>query len=213
MSDGNALWDKTYTATNNDELNAAYDAWACDYDTDTLDGMGYVAPQKASTLLDAYLESKKSRILDAGCGTGLVGAALEDIGYERLDATDLCDCMLKEADKKDVYNKVFQGDLSAGLKVDDNTYDATICVGTFTYAHVGGEGFHELLRVTKPNGYVCFTIRDGAYDEYGYRKAMLSLEKSKAWELMEMWSDDYLRKEDVDAKYCLYKVNEISASL
>lgn len=200
------LWKATYNAKNADELNKAYEKWAPLYDRDTRDGMGYVAPDVAATLLDGCLESRKSCVLDAGCGTGLVGEVLCKMGYCNLDATDYSPDMLEQAEQKSVYDKVFQADMNERLDVPDNSYDASICVGTFTYAHVGPDAFEELVRVTRPNGYVCFTIRDGAYQKYGYREKMLEMEADDVWELQSMVVEDYLVKEGVRAKFCTYKV-------
>lgn len=208
MADSPELWKATYEAGTPEELNAAYARWATAYDRDTLDHMGYVGPQTSCGLVDNYLESKDSRILDAGCGTGLVGENLTDIGYQQVDAFDYCEDMLAVAGQKDVYDKLFQADLNRLSEVDNNTYDASVCVGTFTYAHVGPKGFDELIRVTKPGGYVCFTVRDGAYQEYDYRSHMLKLEADNAWELQTMAHEPYLLKEQVVAKFCVYKVME-----
>lgn len=211
MKETPELWKATYEATNPDELNAAYAKWASCYDRDTLDQMGYVGPRISCQLLDNYLESKGSRILDAGCGTGLVGEALADIGYRKVDAFDYCEDMLTVAEEKDVYSKVFQADLNHLSEIEDDSYDASVCVGTFTYAHVGPEGFDELARITKPGGYVCFTVRDGAYQDYNYREHMLGLEAGNTWELQTMAHEPYLLKEQVVAKFCVYKVLEATS--
>jgi predicted TPR repeat methyltransferase len=201
-----ALWEATYEAKTSGELCEAYRKWACDYDRDTLDVMGYVAPNAAASMLDYHVDSKESRVLDAGCGTGLVGQALSRMGYTHVDALDFSADMLNQADKKSVYRQCFQDDMNGELALPDDTYDATICVGTFTYAHVGPHAFDELIRVTRPGGHICFTIRDGAYQEYSYRPKMLELEAEDAWQLQEMCEADYLIKEKVKAVFCTYKV-------
>ncbi len=207
MSGSNQLWKATYDAETQDQLNEAYKHWATEYDRDTVQGMGYVGPVTACKMLDTYLESPKSRVLDAGCGTGLVGEILARHGYGQLDAIDISQDMLEVAKEKDVYGKLIQADMNEPLKkFKDDTYDASICVGTFTYAHVGPDAFDELIRITKPGGYVCFTIRDGAYQEYGYRQRMHELEATNQWELLEMAKQDYLVKEGVTAKFCVYRV-------
>lgn len=201
-------WVATYEAKTPEELADAYRCWATEYDKDTCEGMGYVGPGVAAGLLDRYLDSPKSKVLDAGCGTGLVGQAMRNMGYSRIEAMDYSRDMLDVAEEKRVYDKVFRADMNRELRLADNSYDATICVGTFTYAHVGPDAFDELVRITRPGGYVCFTIRDGAYQEYGYRKRMLDLESDNAFQLMEMVDTDYLRKEGVTAKYCIYEVQD-----
>ena len=200
------LWKATYAAKTPEELTEAYRHWAGDYDNDTQQVMGYVGPVVAARLLDAHVASKDCRVLDAGCGTGLVGEALQQLGYAHIDAMDFSEDMLSEAEKKAVYNRLFQADMNRPLELPDDAYDATICVGTFTYAHVGPEAFDELVRVTRPGGHVCFTVRDGAYQEYGYRNKMLEMEACSAWELQELREADYLIKENVTAKFCTYKV-------
>lgn len=200
------LWKATYKAETLEELNEAYRRWACDYDQDTCHHMGYVGPTTAAKILDRHLESKDCRILDAGCGTGLVGQVLSQLGYKNMEAMDYSPDMLREAEKKDVYQRVFQADLNEKLQVPADTYDASICVGTFTYAHVGPDGFEELIRVTRPGGTVCFTIRDGAYQDYDYRQKMLDLENEDIWQLVEMHQKDYLVNEDVTARFCTYRV-------
>lgn len=200
------LWVATYEADTVEELSEAYRKWAGDYEHDTLETMGYVGPRVAAGMLDHHLDSRECRVLDAGCGTGLVGRYLKQMGYENVDALDVSKDMLKEAEKKGVYQKLFQEDMNQDLKIPDDSYDATICVGTFTYAHVGPHAFDELVRVTRPGGHVCFTIRDGAYQEYGYRNKMLEMEACAIWELQELREKDYLVKENVSAKFCTYKV-------
>jgi len=200
------LWKATYEAKTAEDLADAYREWACLYDHDTCKTMGYVGPQTAATMLDRYLDSRGSRVLDAGCGTGLVGEILHDLGYAHVDGMDYSCDMLAEAEKKGVYRRLIQEDMNERLAIADDSYDATICVGTFTYAHVGPEAFNELVRVTRPGGLICFTIRDGAYQDYDYRSEMLRMEAGETWELQELREQDYLTHEKVTAKFCTYKV-------
>ena len=114
--------------------------------------------------------------------------------------------MLEEAERKKIYNRHMQADLSQPLEIKDNQYEAVVCTGTFTYGHVKASAFDELVRITRPGGFICFTIREGAYEDYGYRKRMIELEQKRAWELLSMKDADYLRKEGVTCKLCTYKV-------
>lgn len=200
------ILEKVYTADNHKDLMEAYKLWAQDYDGDTVEDFGYVAPTVSAKALNKFLPDTTSTILDAGCGTGLVGEILQTLGYQCLDALDYSKEMLDLAQEKGVYRSCIHADLSAPLKMQDNTYDAIICVGTFTYGHVGPQAFDELIRITKPKGVICFTIRDGAFQEYNFRGRMIELEQGGAWELLEMRDQPYLAKENVNCKLCSYQV-------
>ncbi|MFZ7126717.1 MAG: class I SAM-dependent DNA methyltransferase [Desulfobacterales bacterium] len=206
MMTDNPTLKKVYTARNSEELMNAYKDWAANYENDTVASCGYVAHIASARALDRVLERSDAVILDAGCGTGLVGEALRDMGYERIDALDYSPEMLKQAERKRVYRRHIQADLSRPLEFGDNVYDAVVCTGTFTYGHVKADAFAELIRITRPGGYICFTIREGAYEDYGYRQRMLELEQNNAWELLSMQDEDYFRQEKVSCKLCTYVV-------
>lgn len=202
----NQTLDKVYTAQNHTELMEAYRDWAGDYESDTVGRFGYVAHIVSAEALDKALDNKEACILDAGCGTGLVGEELAQKGYSIMDALDYSREMLDEAERKKVYRKCMQADLSNPLDIADDSYEAVVCTGTFTYGHVKAHAFDELIRITRPGGIICFTIREGAYEDYGYRQRMIALEQQQAWELLSMYDTDYLKKEGVTCKLCTYKV-------
>jgi predicted TPR repeat methyltransferase len=206
MVTDNQTLEKVYTAKNHEELMDAYKDWATDYDSDTVDRFGYVAHVATADALERSMDAKDAYILDAGCGTGLVGIELAQKGYVKMDALDYSKEMLDEAERKKVYRRHIQADLSKPLDIDVDCYDAVVCTGTFTYGHVKAEAFDELVRITKPEGIICFTIREGAYENYGYRQRMIALEQEGAWELLSMYDTDYLKNEGIKCKMCTYKV-------
>jgi predicted TPR repeat methyltransferase len=206
MVSDNKTLDKVYTAKNHEQLMDAYKDWASEYDADTVDRFGYVAHVASAEALDRVLASKDAAILDAGCGTGLVGEELVKRGYTTMDALDYSKEMLDEAERKNIYRHHMQADLSKPLDIKENRYDAVVCTGTFTYGHVKAHAFDELIRITRPGGIICFTIREGAYEDYGYRERMISLEQQHSWELLGMENTDYLKNEGITCKMCTYRV-------
>lgn len=206
MVSDNKTLDKVYTAKDHGELMDAYKGWAADYDQDTVDRFGYVAHIATAAALAKVMDRKDAVILDAGCGTGLVGEELQRLGYSTMDALDYSRDMLDEAELKKIYQRHIQADLSKPLDIPPDRYDAVVCTGTFTYGHVKANAFNELIRITKKGGYICFTIREGAYEDYGYRRRMIELEQEKAWDLVAIENADYLKKEGVGCKMCTYKV-------
>ena len=84
------------SAQNNQELAEIYERWAKDYDRDLVQVFGRDAPRRSAEVLARHVR-KEARILDAGAGTGLVGLALAQLGYNQLTAMDLSRAMLDES--------------------------------------------------------------------------------------------------------------------
>lgn len=206
MISNNKTLDKVYTAKNHQELMDAYKEWASQYDGDLVGRFGYVAHLETAEALEAALPNRDAVILDAGCGTGLVGEALLRLGYKTVDALDYSREMLDQAEQKGVYRKVRQADLSQPLDIDKHCYNAVVCAGTFTYGHVKADALDELIRITLPGGIICFTIRDGAFEDYGYADRMAQLSNNGSWEELNVKDADYLKNEMVSCKLFTYRV-------
>ncbi|QGY38945.1 methyltransferase domain-containing protein [Pseudodesulfovibrio cashew] len=206
MISKNKILDKVYTARTHAELMDAYKDWAGDYEEDTVGGFGYVAPKIAADVLHGHLDDPTALILDAGCGTGLVGEALSAQGYSNMDALDYSPDMLARAERKGLYHTHLNADLSRPLDIADDSYDAVVSAGTFTYGHVDASALGELARITKPGGFITITIRDGAFDDHDYPEKMRELETKRTWKQIEIRDEDYLQKEGVGCKVCTFQI-------
>ena len=74
-----------------------------------------------------------------------------------------------------------------------------MCVGTFTYGHVGPPALDEFIRITKNKGLICFTINEGIYEEYGFDKKIKELSNKNTWNIKEFFKSDYIASKDVNA--------------
>ena len=90
---------KTLHASNLDELKDLYKNWN-DYENDVINLAGYVGHLVTTNTLLKYLNNKKSKILDAGCGTGLVGQILHKNNYKNIVGVDFSKEMIERAHKK-----------------------------------------------------------------------------------------------------------------
>ena len=191
---------------NKEELEELYKVWADNYDHDVVEVIGYVGHLITSELLIKYIDNSKAKILDAGCGTGLVGEILHEKKFKNIIGIDFSQTMLDQALKKNVYQSLALSDLTEKLAFKDNTFDAIVSAGTFTCGHVGPEAFSELIRVTKTGGYISFTVRDQEWDRLPYEKTIRELEEKNLWLCMESFITDYNIAEGVTCQLCLYKV-------
>jgi SAM-dependent methyltransferase len=156
-----------------------------DYDADLAEAFGWIGPEKAVEVL-ARLVPKTAKLLDAGAGTGLVGQALAARGFTRLIAADLSEGMLKEASKKGVYCEFRHFVLGAELAFETDSMDAVISVGVLTRGHAPASSLDELVRITKPGGYIVFTLIPELYVTGGFKEKQAELEKANKWILAEV---------------------------
>ena len=195
-----------YKITTSEELLKYYRDWTKKnkYNQDMVD-LNYTAPKEAVLLLKKYAQNNKSKILDAGCGTGLVGIELKKNGYSNIVGVDFSQSML-DLIPKGIYKKIEKIDLNKPLKFKNNIYDVVMCVGTFTYGHVKPHALDEIIRITKNKGLICFTVNEGIYEEYGFDKKIKELSSSKSWNIKEFFKSDYIASKNVNAWLCLAEV-------
>ncbi len=179
-NDNKIQW--VYEAENNQQLKERYDEWAKDYDEDLESDFGYLMPRATVEAFEKFV-SKDAKVLDAGAGTGLVGNELSRLGYANLDAMDMSDGMLEVARSKGVYSELHQMTMGEPLGFDADSYDATIGVGVLTLGHAPAHSFDELVRITKPGGFIAFTLRPDIYERNGFREKQQALENDGKWEL------------------------------
>jgi len=197
-----------YKLTTSEELLKYYQVWTKKnkYNQDMVNWK-YTAPQETVSVLKKYVFNKNCKILDAGCGTGLVGIELKKCGYSNIDGVDFSQNML-DLIPQGIYKKIEKVDLNKLLKFKDNMYDVIMCVGTFTYGHVKPQSLDELIRITKNKGVICFTINEGIYEEYGFDNKIKELTNNKLWNVKEFSKSDYIVNKDVNAWLCLSEITK-----
>ena len=197
-----------YKLTTSEELLKYYQDWTKKnkYNQDMVNWK-YTAPQETVLVLKKYALNNKCKILDAGCGTGLVGIELKKCGYSDIDGVDFSQNML-DLIPQGIYKKIEKVDLNKPLKFKPNMYDVIMCVGTFTYGHVKPQALDELIRITKNGGLICFTINEGIYEEYGFDNKIKELTNNKLWNVKEFFKSDYIVNKDVNAWLCLSEITK-----
>ena len=189
--------------TKNDfEIKKVYQDWAVQYDKDNDDLLGTVSQPNAVDLLNSHMNDKNIEIVDIGCGTGLVGKFLQNKGYLYYDGLDISEEMLEIA-KSRGYRHLSVGSLQHKLPYENDTYDAVFCVGVFTHGHVNSNGLDELIRITKKDGFIIFTINEGVYEDYQFDKKIPLMEKEGLIKLINFDKKDYMTKKNVMGYYCL----------
>ncbi|TXS90708.1 tetratricopeptide repeat protein [Parahaliea maris] len=153
----NALQDRTSERAPEAYVRSVFDAYAVGFEKHLSDSLGYTAPTKLRALYDELSSAEQGlgNGLDMGCGTGLAGVAFRDT-VASLTGIDLSAQMLREAEKKGVYDELIEGDLLSTLPQLQTPADLIVCADTLVYlgrldqlflavAHVAAAGAHFLF--------------------------------------------------------------------
>ena len=197
-----------YKLKKTDEVMKYYDEWGegNKYDKDMVD-WNYTGHKETAEVFIKHEKNKDAKIYDAGCGTGLVGVELKKYGFSNFYGADLSQKLL-DLVPINLYKKLNKIDLNKTIQEEDNSYDAVMCVGTFTFGHVKPPALDEFIRITKNKGLICFTINEGIYEEYGFDKKIQDLSDRKLWQVIEFFKSDYIKSKDVNAWLCLAVVTK-----
>ena len=170
MSHMGKKWlDIVYNEKSSIKLKQHYKSWANDYDQDLID-WGYAYPSQLKKIMSQDIKLKKSsKILDAGCGTGLVAEVLGDMNFKNIVGLDYSLDMLKIAKDKKIYSRLIQESLNKKTSLRSNQFDVVLCTGVLTSGHVGAKAINELIRVTKNKGYLILSIAESIYEKLGFK--------------------------------------------
>jgi len=152
------------------DVEEEYDSISQSYDAE-LEAKGYMAPQQAGTIIKNHLPNTESLILEAGCGTGLLGLELNKQGFSNLTGMDISSNCLKEAESKNVYAKTVKHNLLEPFPFPDKTFDGVVCVGVFSRFDEAQikQIVAEFARVTKDEGTILFSHRDDLITPLTYK--------------------------------------------
>jgi predicted TPR repeat methyltransferase len=160
MSDDEHGWLRT-PLTDPAEIERYYDDWVSTYDRQLAE-WGYEAPHVAADLL--VHAAGPGAVLDVGCGTGLVGRALQQRGVADIDGIDLSSASIAAALATGAYRSARQHNLDhLPLPHDDDAYAGAICVGVLSYVSDLGALIADVCRVLTSGAVFVATYRSDLF--------------------------------------------------
>ncbi len=157
-----------------DKLTSFYADWASYYDSDVAEhGYGLPAMMLAAVNAAAGHDEAAGRyldrsvpVLDAGCGTGLVGVVMHDAGYHDLHGIDLSHEMVERARERDIYRSL-EGGIDLSRPVPDHLVRSAQIVlvgGVFTVGHIPPEALSVVAALPSTGGLLVVSTRQ-SYQE------------------------------------------------
>ena len=148
-----------------------YNHWADTYE-EYVNSIGYSGPHNFSKkfinmlLENEELKNIKIRILDFGCGTGLLGLHIRRLCQTKkinieLVGVDISENMIKQAENKGVYDSIYNINL-VNLEYQEiinsiGDFDYIVSCGVFLEGHVGFDIFDKFKKMVEYN--IIFTAR------------------------------------------------------
>lgn len=203
QDDTNAIHVSHALSGNVDALQEHYADWATNYDRDVADN-GYVGAVQTAELLDRYVrrwdslpEPGEVRVLDAGCGTGLVGQELKDRGFAKVDGFDISAEMVEEAARTGAYNKLLENcDVTERIEeLASDAYDAAVSAGVFTLGHVPPTAMNEMARLVRTDGIIVVGTRKSYVEKTNFADYCKTFSKEGKIEVVDVVKAPYIEEE------------------
>jgi predicted TPR repeat methyltransferase len=199
------LLQRAYDIKSPEEAIELYCDWAETYDRHLEQGLQYVAPEVISQMLSVAEPDRTVRVLDVGCGTGLVGVRLSKLGFVHLDGLDFSPQMLDQAREKGIYKELIQADLNEPLNVAPSTYGAAISCGTFTHGHVDANALNRIALLLKPGAIFACTIHQAVWEKAGFAGTLKRLGSDGVLLVEEIYEQAYFDGSHPDGRFCLLR--------
>lgn len=143
-----------------------FDQHAERFDHMLVEQLGYHTPMRLRETLDRLGLGPWARLLDLGCGTGLLGESLRDrVGHAV--GVDLSEGMLEMAEEKEAYDALFRGDALAFLNGTDERWDLIAATDVLPYLGEPAPLLAAVAARLSPGGLFAFsteTLPEPAFD-------------------------------------------------
>lgn len=148
-----------------DHIVAYFDRFAPGFDQHLVEKLGYHAPGALAQLVRPRLAAG-ARVLDLGCGTGLMGRALAGCALE-LVGVDLSPGMLARAKESGLYAELVVDDVDDALdRMPPATFQAAFATDVFVYIGELERLFLGVANALQPRGLFGFSVEllgEGSY--------------------------------------------------
>jgi predicted TPR repeat methyltransferase len=149
-------------------VRALFDQYAPRFDRELLDHLSYRGPAVLLAAIDAVAGATTDfdRVLDLGCGTGLMGVAIRPRAGE-LVGVDLSPAMLAEARAKALYDRLTAADLMDFFADEARTFDLIVAADVLVYFPDLTPLLAAAGRVLTAGGLFAFTLERGSEPALG----------------------------------------------
>jgi predicted TPR repeat methyltransferase len=150
-------------------IREIFDAYSERFESHLVQNLAYDAPQALRRVVDDFDgQPRFQRVLDLGCGTGLVARQFQDLAGA-IDGVDLAPKMVELARASGLYDAVEEADLITFLTAAaaaGRHYDLVLSADVFIYIGDLAPIFEALARVMPPGGLFALSVESLEQGDY-----------------------------------------------
>ena len=165
-----------------------FDEYASFFEDSLTQKLDYKIPSLISSYLKKNNHKTNKKIIDLGCGTGLLGFELNKY-FDYIEGIDLSSSMIQEAKKKNVYNKLTKIGIIEYLSTEILDFDLFISLDVFIYIGEISDIFKLIKSRNKRKGKFIFST------EHNNKKDFF-LEKTGRYSHSKKYIDNLCKKFD-----------------
>jgi predicted TPR repeat methyltransferase len=151
-------------AVETDYIRILFDDFADRFEHTLVGQLAYDTPAQLARMLNRHGADAADRVLDLGCGTGLMATHLARPGRV-IDGVDLSPRMLERARAKGLYAELHTAELTGFLRDATARWDLIVATDVFIYLPDPGASFALTLARLTPGGWFGFSIETSAGED------------------------------------------------
>ncbi len=185
-------------------VTEVFDTYSTHYEKSLLTDLAYDVPNIMRRHFNAVISEPVTfqHGIDLGCGTGLAALAFGEL-CRHLTGIDLSEKMLREAEKKELYQKLVAIDIEEFLRRKEKDYNIILAADVFTYLGELKPVFQALYRTAAESAFFCFSTEKTEKGSFQLRQTgrfahsssyVIELGSQTGWKLLNFFPEK-LRKE------------------
>ena len=136
-----------------------------------------IQKKKIDVVLSLLEKHKNGKVLDLGCGDGLISSLLANVTGAKIYGVDISSMAVEKAKKRGIIAKVFDMNKD-GLAFEKNTFDAIFCGDLLEHLYDTEKLLENVNLMLKPNGYLIISVPNIAS---WYNRGFLLLGMMPTW--------------------------------
>jgi len=116
-----------------------------------------IQKKKIEAVLNLFERHENGKVLDIGCGDGLITSLIGDITKAEVHGVDISKSAVSEARKKGVLARTLNVDRD-GFPFKKNTFDSVFCGDLIEHLYDTEKLLDDVIQIMKPGGYLIISV-------------------------------------------------------